>query len=157
GTSGAELSGRAFLHHYRWQDDTDFKTLELIMTAPMVVANWINMQYYGSMVDNRLFGSGNKVLHNVVGGSIGVLEGNGGDLRTGLSMQSLHNGIKWIHEPIRLHVIIEAPKDPIDVIIEKHPTVRDLIENEWLYFFSMDDDGGIHQRRPDGQWLEIAR
>jgi hypothetical protein len=72
-------------------------------------------------------------------------------------MQSLHNGIKWIHEPIRLHVIIEAPKDPIDVIIEKHPTVRDLIENEWLYFFSMDDDGGIHQRRPDGQWLEIAR
>ena len=38
------------------------------------------MQYYGSVVDNETFGSGNKVLHNVVGGAIGVLEGNSGDL-----------------------------------------------------------------------------
>ncbi|WP_275402916.1 putative inorganic carbon transporter subunit DabA, partial [Acidithiobacillus ferrooxidans] len=65
------------MHDYDWQKDVGF---ELIMTAPMVVANWINMQYYGSMVDTLRFGSGNKVLHNVVGGSIGVLEGNGGDL-----------------------------------------------------------------------------
>jgi hypothetical protein len=125
------------------------------MSAPMIVANWINMQYYGSMVDNQLFGSGNKVLHNVVGGSIGVLEGNGGDLRTGLAIQSLHNGEEWIHEPIRLNVIIEAPKTPIDEIIQKHAVVRELIENEWLYLFNMDDDGRIHQRRPNGQWVEV--
>lgn len=154
-TVGIKLSGRAFLHNYTWQDDQDFKTLELIMSAPMVVANWINMQYYGSMVDNRLFGSGNKVLHNVVGGSIGVLEGNAGDLRTGLAMQSLHNGREWIHEPIRLHVVIEAPQSPIDEVIQKHTLVRELIENEWLYFFNMDSDGKIHQRLSNGKWLEI--
>ncbi|BAM06488.1 YbcC family protein [Leptospirillum ferrooxidans] len=155
-TVGINLSGRAFLHNYTWQNDPEFKTLELIMSAPMVVANWINMQYFGSMVDNRLYGSGNKVLHNVVGGSIGVLEGNAGDLRTGLAMQSLHNGREWIHEPIRLHVVIEAPQSPIEEVIKKHTLVRELIENEWLYFFNMDSDGRLHQRISNGTWLEIT-
>ena len=72
--------------------DPDFGVLELIMTAPMVVTNWINLQYHASTVDNRRYGSGNKVLHNVVGGHLGVFEGNGGDLRIGLPMQSLHDG-----------------------------------------------------------------
>ena len=49
----------------------------------MVVASWINLQYYGSTVDNNLFGSGNKVIHNVVG-TFGVWQGNSGDLQTGL-------------------------------------------------------------------------
>ncbi len=62
------------------------------MTAPMVVTNWINLQYHASTVDNRRYGSGNKVLHNVVGGRLGVFEGNGGDLRIGLPLQSLHDG-----------------------------------------------------------------
>ena len=154
-TTAIGLAGRSFLHNYTWQDDKGFKTLELIMSAPMIVANWINMQYYGSMVDNQLFGSGNKVLHNVVGGSIGVLEGNGGDLRTGLAMQSLHNGEEWVHEPIRLNVIIEAPKPPIDEIIQKHSVVRELVENEWIYLFSMDDDGKIYQKRSNGQWIPL--
>ena len=112
-TIDADLSGRAFLHEYQWRDDDGFTVLELIMTAPMVVANWINMQYYGSVVDNQRFGSGNKVLHNVVGGAIGVLEGNGGDLRVGLPLQSLHDGERWVHEPLRLSVFIEAPESAI--------------------------------------------
>lgn len=66
----------------------------------MVVANWISMQYYGSVVDNKRFGSGNKMLHNIVGSSIGGLEGNGGDLRVGLALQSLHNGKHWAHQPL---------------------------------------------------------
>jgi uncharacterized protein len=36
------------------------------MTAPMIVTNWITMQDYASTVDNHRYGSGNKVLHNVV-------------------------------------------------------------------------------------------
>ena len=80
------------------------------MTAPMVVTNWINMQYHASTVDNRRYGSGNKVLHNVVGGRIGVFEGNGGDLRIGLPMQSLHDGHTLRHAPLRLSVFIEAPR-----------------------------------------------
>ena len=51
--------------------------LELILTAPVVVASWISLQYYGSTVAPDVFGGGNKLLHNVTGG-IGVVEGNGG-------------------------------------------------------------------------------
>ena len=151
-TSRLNLAGRAFLHDYDWHNDKEFSTLQLIMTAPMVVGNWINMQYYGSMVDNLRFGSGNKVLHNVVGGSIGVLEGNGGDLRTGLAIQSLHDGQKWIHEPLRLNVVIEAPEDAIDDVIGRHDLVKNLIENEWIFFFRIGEDGSLYQREKNRSW-----
>ena len=48
--------------------DTDDGVLTLILIAPMVVASWINLQYFGSTVDNHIFGCGNKTLHNRVGG-----------------------------------------------------------------------------------------
>ncbi|WP_296806250.1 DUF2309 domain-containing protein [Thiocapsa sp.] len=156
-TRGLDLGGRAFLHDYAWRDDADFKTLELIMTAPMVVAAWINLQYYGSTVDNRRFGSGNKVLHNVVGGAVGVLEGNGGDLRTGLPLQSLHDGRRWIHEPLRLSVVLQAPETPIEEIIARHALVRQLLDNGWLHLFRWDDrDGSIHRRMPGRGWVSGA-
>lgn len=151
-TKGADLGGRAFLHEYDWQADEGFKILELIMTAPMVVANWINMQYYASVVDNRRFGSGNKVLHNVVGGAIGVLEGNGGDLRVGLPLQSLHDGEHWVHEPLRLSVFIEAPESAIEEVIGNHETVRQLVDNGWLHLFRIDGDGSVLRRIRAGHW-----
>jgi len=55
-----------------------------------------------SATDSARFGSGTKVLHNVVGGRIGVLEGNDVDLRFGLPLNSLHNGERWMHTPLRL-------------------------------------------------------
>ncbi|EGV20150.1 YbcC family protein [Thiocapsa marina] len=153
-THGLDLGGRTFLHDYDWRADAGFKTLELIMTAPMVVATWINLQYYGSTVDNRRFGSGNKVLHNVVGGAIGVLEGNAGDLRVGLPMQSLHDGRRWIHEPLRLSVFLQAPQTPIDEIIARNDLVRQLLDNGWLHLFRMEDrDGGIQRRLPGQGWV----
>jgi len=135
-----DLGGRSFLHEYRWQDDTGFGVLELIMTAPMVVTHWINFQYYASTVDNRRYGSGNKVLHNVVGGHLGVFEGNGGDLRTGLALQSLHDGRDWVHTPLRISVFIEAPREAMDRVIAKHAIVRQLIENEWIHLFQIDGE-----------------
>lgn len=155
-TAHCNLAGRSFLHDYNWHNDTNFNTLQLIMTAPMVVANWINMQYYGSMVDNPRFGSGNKVLHNVVGGSVGVLEGNGGDLRVGLALQSLHDGVQWRHEPMRLNVFIEAPQAAIDDVITRHELVRALIENAWIHLFQIDEDGAIHCRGIDKQWRQTC-
>jgi len=151
-SAGVDLAGRAFLHEYDWRNDTEFKILELIMTAPMVVANWINMQYYGSVVDNKRFGSGNKVLHNVVGGAIGVLEGNGGDLRVGLPLQSLHDGKRWMHEPLRLSVFIEAPEAAIEDVIGSHETVRQLVDNGWLHLFRIDGDGSVLRRVRAGYW-----
>jgi len=144
-TTGIKLDGRAFLHSYNWQQDTDFSVLELIMTAPMIVASWINLQYYGSTVDNRVFGSGNKTLHNVVG-TLGVLEGNSGDLRVGLPWQSVHDGAKYVHEPLRLHVLIEAPIDAMTSIIAKHEQVRQLLDNGWLYLFALDDRGNVSHK-----------
>ncbi|MHB8254700.1 MAG: YbcC family protein [Acidiferrobacter sp.] len=156
-TAGRNLSGRAFLHDYDWRKDDGFGVLELIMTAPMVVANWINMQYYASVVDNKRFGSGNKVLHNIVGGSIGILEGNGGDLRVGLPLQSLHDGDRWIHEPIRLNVFIEAPRSEMDKILAKHEIVRELVENRWLFLFQIDNEtDSVYLRKTDKQWQQVS-
>ena len=73
-TVGKRLDGRAFLHDYDWRKDEGFSILKLILTAPVVVASWISLQYYGSTVAPQLFGAGNKLLHNVVGG-FGVFEG----------------------------------------------------------------------------------
>ena len=150
------LAGRSFLHDYRWERDPGFNVLELIMTAPMVVTNWINMQYYASTVDNKLYGSGDKVLHNVVGGDVGVFEGNGGDLRIGLPMQSLHDGEHFVHTPLRLSVFIEAPRQEIDNIIGKHAVVKQLIDNEWLFLFHIEPSGtAVSRYRPGGAWQEV--
>ncbi|MEZ6034029.1 MAG: DUF2309 domain-containing protein [Planctomycetaceae bacterium] len=130
-TAGLNLAGRTFMHNYEYQQDPDLRVLELIMTAPMVVTSWINLQYYASTVDNRAFGSGNKLIHNVVG-QLGVFEGNGGDLMTGLPWQSLHDGKRFQHEPLRLLVMIEAPRESVRHIIEKHVHVCNLVTNGWI-------------------------
>ena len=56
-----------FMHSYDESRDPEGKVLEQIMTAPMIVTNWINMQYFASTVDQKHFGCGNKTIHNVVG------------------------------------------------------------------------------------------
>ena len=150
-TRHVDLGGRAFLHEYRWEQDPEFRVLELILTAPMIVTHWINLQYYASTVDPLRYGSGNKVLHNVVGGRLGVMEGAGGDLRIGLSRQSVHDGRQLMHEPLRLSVFVEAPADAIDTVIAGHATVRDLVQHEWLFLHRIDSSSGsVWQRRFDG-------
>ncbi len=146
-TTGRSLEGRAFLHDYDWRQDSakGFGVLELIMTAPVVVASWISLQYYGSTVAPNIFGSGNKLLHNVVGG-IGVLEGNGGVLRAGLPWQSVHDGEAYMHEPVRLSVCIEAPREAMNDILARHDGVRALVDKGWLHLFAMDENGRLAQR-----------
>jgi hypothetical protein len=154
-TKGINLEGRSFLHSYDWKKDTGFKVLEVIMTAPMIVTSWINLQYYGSTVDNEHFGSGNKTLHNVTAG-IGVLEGYAGDLRTGLPMQSIHDGTKYQHEPLRLSVVINAPKEAINNVLEKHPSVKQLCDNQWIFLMAMSDEGEITARYDVNlEWEEL--
>ncbi len=151
-TRHIDLQGRAFLHDYDWRLDTDLSVLTLIMTAPMVVTNWINLQYFASTVDNVRYGSGDKMLHNVVGGHIGVFEGNGGDLRIGLPMQSLHDGTTLRHRPLRLSVFIEAPAESIDAVIEAHQVVRDLVDGQWLHLLRIDPETGVVERRMRHGW-----
>lgn len=149
-TRGLDLAGRSFLHDYRWAEDRQGKALELIMTAPMIVAHWINLQYYASTVDPERFGSGNKVLHNVVCGRIGVFEGNTGDLRIGLSHQSVHDGRRSMHMPLRLSVVIDAPREMIEAIIARQATVRRLVDHQWLHLFRFGATG--IERRVAGRW-----
>jgi len=149
-TKHLNLEGRVFLHEYDSLADQDASVLALILTAPVIVASWINLQYFGSTVNNQLFGSGNKVLHNVVG-AFGVWEGNGGDLRTGLPLQSLHDGEKWMHEPLRLQVFIEAPRERIDKVLRHSSEIRILVENNWIYLMAMEDNS-IYECNGVGNW-----
>jgi uncharacterized protein YbcC (UPF0753/DUF2309 family) len=130
--------------------------LEGIMAGPLVVAHWINAQYNASTNDNERYGAGNKVLHNVVGGSLGVLEGNGGDLRIGLPWQSLHDGRELVHEPIALGVFIEAPRDRLEGILEAQPTVRALAEGGWIHLYQLDPSSPEVWRRGPGGWRPVT-
>ncbi|MBM3857354.1 MAG: DUF2309 family protein, partial [Verrucomicrobia bacterium] len=74
-TRDLNLRGRVFLHDYNYHLDESEITLEVILSAPVVVASWINLQYYASTICNKHFGSGDKTLHHV-SGLIGIIEGN---------------------------------------------------------------------------------
>jgi uncharacterized protein YbcC (UPF0753/DUF2309 family) len=154
-TSGKSLEGRAFLHDYDWMQDKNFSVLELIMTAPVIVASWISLQYYGSTVMPDHFGGGNKLIHNVVGG-MGVVEGNGGVMRAGLPWQSVHDGEKFIHQPLRLSVCIEAPREAMGEILQRHDQVRALFDNGWLHLFALDQSGHMAWRYAGNlQWTAV--
>ena len=155
-TAGKALAGRAFLHDYDWKSDQDFTVLELILTAPVVVASWISLQYYGSTVAPEVFGAGNKLLHNVIGG-LGVVEGNGGLMRAGLPWQSIHDGERYVHEPLRLSVCIEAPREAMTWVLERHEGVRALFDNHWLHLFALDEAGRMAWRyMGDLRWTAMS-
>ncbi len=151
-TRGLDLDGRCFLHDYQWLDDPTGQVLESIMTGPMVVTHWINFQYYASSVDPDRMGSGSKVLHNVVGGHIGVFEGNGGDLRIGLPWQSVHDGQGLRHQPLRLSVFIEAPRAMIDAVLTRHDHLRKLVDHGWLHLLRIAAGGEPVERHHRGDW-----
>jgi uncharacterized protein YbcC (UPF0753/DUF2309 family) len=151
-TAGVDLGGRSFLHSYDWRTDEGFGTLELILTAPVVVASWIALQYYGSSVAPEAFGGGDKLIHNVVGG-FGVVQGNGGVLRPGLPWQAVHDGERLIHEPLRLSVLVEAPTDAIAEILSRHDGVRALFDNGWLHLLAMEDGRIAARYRPGLTWV----
>ncbi|WP_052074642.1 putative inorganic carbon transporter subunit DabA [Shewanella mangrovi] len=151
-TRNLDFNGRAFLHEYHVSEDPLFTQLEKIMTAPLLVMNWINLQYFASVTTPEKYGSGNKLLHNVVGGHIGVFEGNGGDLRIGLSTQSVHDGKQYRHQPVRLSAYIQAPKEAIATIINRHQDVASLVNNGWLFIYQLDEQQQVWQYQ-QGEWL----
>lgn len=151
---GVVLGGRSFLHDYDASQDGDGSVLELLMTGPMLVTHWINWQYHASTCDPQRLGSGNKLLHNVVGGNLGVFEGNGGDLRIGLSRQSLHDGERWMHEPLRLTVVIDAPRAVIDAVIGKHAVIAQLLDNGWLHLWRFEQAG--FERYEHAAWSPVS-
>lgn len=152
-TRSLSLEGRSFLHSYDYRSDQDFAVLEQIMTAPLVVANWINMQYYASTVDPDHFGSGNKTVHNVVG-RFGLFSGNGGDLMTGLPWQSVHDGRRYQHHPLRLLAVIAAPREAIESVLRKHDSVANLLTNGWGQLVAA-EESGFYRYTGRGTWEQL--
>ncbi|MBF6370317.1 DUF2309 domain-containing protein [Nocardia puris] len=150
-TAGIDLRRRCFLHSYNPDDDPTATALETILTAPVIVAQWINCQYYFSTVAPDTFGAGTKTTHNVVGG-IGVLTGPAGDLRTGLPWQSVAVGNRLVHEPMRLLVLAYAPRERIDTIVARNPKVRDLVDNHWITLLARTDRSSPWHHRTRSGW-----
>jgi hypothetical protein len=139
-TDGLDLDGRSFLHSYDWTTDPDGDALEVIMTGPMVVTQWINTQYYFATVDNAVYGSGSKVTHNPVG-NVGVYQGNGGDLMTGLPLQSLMSADdEPYHQPLRLSTVVHAPVGRVAGVLADHPALTELLDNGWLSLTVVDPE-----------------
>ena len=157
-TADLDLDGRSFLHSYDWSTDPDGEALEAIVTGPMVVTQWINAQYYFATVDPAVYGSGSKVTHNPVG-NIGVYQGNGGDLMTGLPLQSLMSGTDELyHQPLRLSTVIHAPVERVTDVLADHDEVTELLENNWLSLTVVDPQRDHRSFRFDGDlsWVDSS-
>lgn len=131
-TEGLDLDGRCFLHSYDWRTDPHGTYLTTILTAPMVVAQWINAQYLFSTLDNTAFGAGSKVTMNVTG-KVGVMQGNASDLMHGLPLQSVFaSDDKPYHEPQRLMTLVYAPRSQLDAMIAGQDVLKKLFGGGWV-------------------------
>ena len=155
-TKNTNLDSRCFLHSYDWNLDKSGKALEGNMQGPMVVTQWINNHYYFSTVDNKTFGGGSKITHNITG-KFGVVQGNGGDLKMGLPLQSLFNSDNdMYHQPLRLTVMIQAPVNRVSEILLRNENLKTLLDNEWIYLMVMDpeNENEIFQYKKSIQWVQ---
>jgi hypothetical protein len=150
-TQAKTLDGRAFLHSYDYRVDRKRRLLENILTGPLVVGQWINMEHYFSTVDNERFGSGSKVYHNVAG-RFGVMTGNLSDLRTGLPAQTVLNDGRPYHQPMRLITVIEAPFDHALQAVESVAVVKRLVRNGWIWLLIVDPETSTVSLYDDGVW-----
>jgi len=156
-TKGLDFGGRMFLQSYDYREDPTTRFLEVLLTAPQVVAQWINMEHYFSAVDNEVYGSGSKIYHNVVG-RFGIMSGPWSDLRLGLARQTVMNGEVPYHEPMRLLTIVEAPRNGIDKLIARHEVLQHYYHNEWVHLIVLDPaDGDWYRYQPNGEWARIVR
>lgn len=130
-TQGFNFNGRVFLHSYEPSQDEEGDILTDIVSAPVIVAHWINAQYYFSTVAPKQFGAGNKAIHNVIP-HIGVMEGNLSDLKIGLPQQSISYKNQLVHQPVRLLVVIYGDRQIINRVIARNPTVKQLIDGLWV-------------------------
>ncbi len=155
-TRDLKLDGRVFLHNYDQSQDETGRVLDAIMTAPLVVCQMINFQYYFSATDSWAYGSGSKVLHNVVSG-VGVMLGRHSDLQTGFPFQALTTGARRFHEPLRLLTVIEADTGRISQTISRHVVLQNFFNNQWLYLVSCHPTTGeFSEYQPGGTWKAIS-
>jgi uncharacterized protein YbcC (UPF0753/DUF2309 family) len=133
-TRGLFLDRRAFLVSYDPSRDPDGEVLAPLLAAIVPVVAGINLEYYFGYVDPTGYGCGTKLPHNVTC-LLGVMDGAQSDLRTGLPWQMLE-----IHEPVRLALVVEAPRDVLARILRDDAAFRRLVENRWFALACLDPD-----------------
>ena len=154
-TKEIDLKGKVFLHSYDYRVDPKGLLLENILSGPLIVGHWINMEHYFSTTDNEVYGSGSKVYHNVAG-RIGVMTGNVSDLRTGLPAQTVLRKGTPFHTPVRLIVLLEAPFALAKTAVERVHKVRELMQKEWLNMVVLDPTERVVHRFVQGAWQEFG-
>lgn len=130
-TVNLNLEQRVFLHSYEASADPDLSILQSILLGPLMVAYWINMQYYFSTVAPEIYSAGNKAIHNVIE-DVGVLEGNDMDLKGGLPLQSVYFRETPLHQPMRLLVVVYAKQDAVAGIVSSNKKLSQLVQGGWI-------------------------
>lgn len=145
---GLFLDRRAFLTSYDpTQDDEESTILTRVLGAVFPVCAGINLEYYFSHVDNRGYGAGTKLPHNLAA-LLGVMDGSASDLRTGLPWQMVE-----IHEPLRSLFVVETSPESMLRIIARDEGIGRLCRNGWVLLAVLDprtraisvfQDGAFH-------------
>jgi uncharacterized protein YbcC (UPF0753/DUF2309 family) len=130
-TRGLFLDRRAFLVSYDPSSDDDGAILARVMAAVVPVVAGISLEYYFGYVDPTGYGSGTKLPHNVTS-LLGVMDGAQSDLRTGLPWQMVE-----IHEPTRLAIVVEGPRDRLQRVVASNPAIERLVRNRWIWLASL--------------------
>lgn len=157
-TQDIDLEGRAFLNNYDYREDPTGTQLQGILGAPCVVGQWINSEHYFSATDPEVYGAGSKIYHNVVG-RIGIMAGPQSDLRTGLAWQSVMKSTMPYHEPLRLLVVAEAPRERLIKALENLPHVQALFDNEWIHLVAVDpeEENPLYRYEPGLKWASLSQ
>lgn len=151
-TKGLFLDRRAFLVSYDAALDEEGQHLSKLLSAVVPVCEGINLEYYFSTVDNEKYGCGTKLPHNLAA-LVGVMNGNEGDLRTGLTWQMVE-----IHEPVRILFVIEAEREQVMKIFLQNPLLKEFLFHRWIRLGVMDpiEPWRIAVFRGPGDWEEIS-
>jgi uncharacterized protein YbcC (UPF0753/DUF2309 family) len=149
-TRGLFLDRRVFLVSYDPGADRDGVIIERLLGAITPVVAGISLEYYFSFVDPERYGCGTKLPQNIAA-LVGVMNGHGGDLRTGLPWQMVE-----IHEPMRPLMVVESTPAILRQVLNRQAEVRQLVENEWIQIVVSEPDGRSHWRYHRGEFVRLT-
>jgi uncharacterized protein len=65
------------------------------------------------------------------------MDGAQSDLRTGLPWQMVE-----IHEPTRLAIVVEGPRDRLQRVVDADQTIERLVRHRWIWLACLDTESG---------------